>query len=65
MSLEGAEPPGCPVGHPYQLSAPCSKGEGKSLERLLLKLQLGWGGPSLLPCLWIVYYYYFEVFFVN
>ena len=48
-SLEGAEPLGCPVEHPYQLSPPCSKGEGQFPERSLLSLperKRGTAGPE-------------------
>lgn len=56
-SPKGADPWGCLVGHPYQLSPPCSKGLGQFPERPLLSLperkgaQLGQRGPdpTLLP----------------
>lgn len=55
---------------PALTTPPCSKGEGQSPRRPLLflsKRKKGMAGEdlTLLPCPWMVYYYYFGVSFVN
>lgn len=57
---------------PALTAPPCSKGEGPSPRRPLLFLSERKKGMceagedlTLLPCPWIVYYYYFGVSFVN
>lgn len=55
---------------PALTTPPCSKGEGQSPRGPLLflserKKSMAGEDLTLLPCPWIVYYYYFGVSFVN